>query len=148
MIRVQTRRRRSAAALVETAAVVTVFLMVLFGVFEYCRLLFVRQMVENAAREGARYAIVNTNDSNLVTDTQAQVNARMGGHTSAVLNWNVQVYYADSNGNNLGAPQNAPFGSYIAVQIDCDYNPIVPSLLWMNQTVHIRTKSFMCSEAN
>lgn len=148
MARLQKRRGRPAAALVETAAVVTVFLMVLFGVFEYCRLIFVQQMVENAAREGARYAIVNTPDTNLVADTQAQVNARMAGLNNALLNYNVQVYYADSNGNNIGQPQNAPFGAYIAVQIDCDYNPIVPSLLWMNQKIHIRTKAFMCSEAN
>ncbi len=148
MARVQTRQGRSAAALVETAAIVVVFLMLLFGVFEYCRLVFVQQLVENAAREGARFAIVNTNDTNLVADTQAQVAARMGGLQNAVLNWKVQVYYSDSNGTNLGAPQNAPFGSFIAVQVDCDYNPITPSLLWMNQTVHIRSKAYMCSEAN
>ncbi len=142
------RAGRPAAALVETAAVCAIFLMVLFGVFEYCRLLWVRQMVENAAREGARYAIVNTADPNLVANTQAVVTTRMSGLQNALLNWKVQVYYADSSGNNLGAPQNAPFGGYIAVQIDCDYNPIVPVLLWMNNTVHIQTKAFMCSEAN
>ena len=148
MARAPTCHGRPGAALIETAAVVIVFLMVLLGIFEYCRLIFVQQMVESAAREGARYAIVNTNDSNLVADTQTQVKARMSGLNNALLNWNVQVYYADSNGNNLGAPQNAPFGSYIAVQIDCDYNPIAPALLWMNRTVHIQTKAYMCSEAN
>src|SRR4029077_20340838 len=77
MARLQTRRGRPAAALVETAAVVIVFLLFLFGIFEYCRLIYVQQMVENAAREGARYAIVNTTDTNLIADTQAQVNAKM-----------------------------------------------------------------------
>ena len=218
MARLQTRRGRPAAALVETAAILVVFLMVLFGVFEYCRLVFVQQLIENAAREGARFAIVNTNDTNLVADTQAAVNARMGGMTNALLNWNIQVFHADANGNptyqfqtdgtgpyvadgsgnktyiqyDSGAQQyyinnngsqinvalnnqtstvtdssgqfagwaaknsianvdpagNAAFGQYIAVQIDCDYNPIVPSLLWLNNTIHLQTKAFMCSEAN
>jgi Flp pilus assembly protein TadG len=210
--------RRSAAALIETAAVLVIFLMLLFGVFEYCRLLFVKQLVDNAAREGARFAIVNTTDANLIADTQAVVNARMAGMQGAVNNWQVQVYHADSNGNpvygyqsdsngpyvqnsqgaktyfaydssssqyyitqgssqiyftlntssstvndtsgqfanwasqnqigNIDAPMNAAFGQYIAVQIDCDYNPIVPSLLLMNQTIHIQTRALMYSEAN
>jgi Flp pilus assembly protein TadG len=212
------RRGRSAAAIVETAAVVVVFLLILFGVFEYCRLLWVRQMVENAAREGARFAVVNTTDTGLISDTTAQVNARMCNLQTALKNWTIQVYHADSNGNptyqyqndsggnyvsdtkgnktymtydsssqqyyitsgaskiyvtlntttntvndssgqfatwasknnigNIDPPQNAAFGQYIGVQIDCDYNPIVPSLLMMNQTIHIQTKALMYSEAN
>jgi Flp pilus assembly protein TadG len=219
MARLSIRRGRPAAALVETAAILIVFLLFLFGIFEYCRLIWVQQMVENAAREGARFAVVNTPDANLIPDTQAQVNAKMSGLQNALLNWNVQVFRADSNGNpvytyqtdgtgpyltnssggkqyisynsgtqqyyvtvggntynvgldathgvvtdqsggqfgawaqqnNLGgqdAPGNAAFGQYIAVQIDCDYNPIVPTLLMLNNTIHIRTKAFMCSEAN
>jgi Flp pilus assembly protein TadG len=220
MARLHSRdRERSGAALVETAAVVVIFMMVLFGVFEYCRLMFVRQLVANAAREGARYAVVNTNDTNLVADTQAQVAARMGGLQNAVQNWTVSVYHADGNGNpvyqyqtdstgpyvqsgsgtktyiqtnvstgqkyimngstqinislntttstvtdnssgsfaawaaqnklgNIDGPTDALFGQYIAVVIDCDYNPIVPSLLMLNQTIHIRSKAFMYSEAN
>jgi Flp pilus assembly protein TadG len=220
MARLHSRdRQRSGAALVETAAVVVIFLMVLFGVFEYCRMMFTRQLVDNAAREGARFAVVNTTDTNLVADTQAQVNYRMGGFQNAVKNWTVSVYHADSNGNpvyqyqtdstgpyvqstsgtktyiqtngstgqkyimngstqinislntststvtdnssgsfatwaaqnnigNIDGPGNAAFGQYIAVVIDCDYNPIVPSLLFLNQTIHIRTKAFMYSEAN
>jgi hypothetical protein len=218
MARLQTRRGRPGAALVETAAILVVFLMVLFGVFEYCRLVFVQQLVENAAREGARFAIVNTYDTSLVADTNAVIDARMAGMKRAVINWNVQVFHADSNGNptyqfqtdatgpyvadnqgnktyiqydggtgqnyipnggsniyiglnnqtstvndssgqfaawakqnnigNIDPAGNAAFGQYIAVQIDCDYNPIVPSLLWLNQTIHIQTKAFMNSEAN
>ncbi len=213
------RRARSGAALVETAAVLVIFLMILFGVFEYCRLLFMKQLIDNAAREGARYAVVNTTDPNLIASTQAVINTKMGGFSNYVLNWNVQVYRADISGNPVydyqsdkvgnyvtdgkgaknyiqfdavknqnyvidpslnkvyftldtkttsitdasGAfstyasangvtltdtPTNAAFGQYIAVQIDCDYNPIVPNMLRLNQTVHLRTKAFMYSEAN
>jgi Flp pilus assembly protein TadG len=212
------RHARSGAALVETAAVCVIFFLLLFGVFEYCRFIFVKQLIDNAAREGARFAVVNSPDTNLIADTQAQVNRYMGGFNNAVKNWNVQVFHADGNGNpvygfqtdstgpyvqngsgtksyiqydstaqqnyvtsgttkiyftlnnitntindvngtfapwaaqnNLGnydPPGDAGFGQYIAVQIDCDYNPIVPTLLMMNQTIHLRTKAFMYSEAN
>jgi Flp pilus assembly protein TadG len=215
------RPRRHGAALVETTAVVIVFLLLLFGVLEYCRFIFLRQLVDNAAREGARFAVVSTSYPTLSADTQAVVNARMAGFSSAVKNWSVQVYHADSNGNkvygyqsdsggnyvastsgtktyiqfdsntnqnyvvdtannnakvyftlnttantindtsgnfatwagqnnlgNVDGPANATFGQYIAVQIDCDYNPIAPTLLMANQTVHITTKALMYSEAN
>ncbi len=54
------RRRRRGAVVVESALVLSVFLMLLFGMFEYCRFLLVLQVTNNAARSGARYAVVNT----------------------------------------------------------------------------------------
>jgi Flp pilus assembly protein TadG len=148
LVRLRRPPERSGSALVETTAVIIVFLLLLFGVLEYCRFIFLRQLIDNAAREGARYAVVNTTDLNIVNDATAVVNARMAGFSNAVKNWTVQVYWSDSNGNNIGSPTNAQFGQYIAVQIDCDYNPIVPSLLMMNQTMHLTAKAMMYSEAN
>ena len=113
MARLPIRRGRPAAALVETAAILIVFLLFLFGIFEYCRLIYVQQMVENSAREGARYAIVNTTDTNLIADTQAQINARMSGLQNALLNWTVQVYRADSNGNPVYTYQTDATGPYL-----------------------------------
>jgi Flp pilus assembly protein TadG len=141
-------RERMGTTAVETAAVATVFLMLLFGILEYCRLIYVQQVVYNAAREGARYAIVNTNNSTLVADTQAKVQHYMGGLDKTLQNYSCQVYAADTNGNNVGSPLNAPFGQYICVQVELDYSPIVPSLLFMNQTLTISSKCCMGSEAN
>ena len=84
-------RKRHGAAMVETAAVVSVFLLVLFGVLEYCRLLFIRQLVANAARDGARYATVNTMSPTVVEDTRARVIQLMGGMDGKVRNFTVQV---------------------------------------------------------
>jgi Flp pilus assembly protein TadG len=139
--------RRGAAA-VETAAVVSVFLLFLFGVFEYCRMIYVRQVVDNAAREGARYAIVNTYNSTLVTDTQAVVKGRMGGLDQTLQNYACNVYASDASGNNLGSPLNVAFGKYICCDVKVDYSPIVPSFLFLNQTLTIRSKCLMGSEAN
>jgi len=139
---------RRGAAMVETAAVLSLFLLLLFGVMEYCRLIFMRQLIENATREGARFAVVNTNDPNLVADTQTSVNRAMAGMNNGLNNYAVTVYQADSNGNNIGAASSAQFGQYICVQIDGDYNPIAPVLLLLGNNLHFTQKTMMYSEAN
>ena len=45
--------------LVESALVLGIFLVLLFGIFEYCRFLLVLHVTTNASRDGARYASVN-----------------------------------------------------------------------------------------
>jgi hypothetical protein len=52
-------RRRGGATTVEASVVISVFLLFLFGMFEYCRFIFFLHVSTNAARDGARYAVVN-----------------------------------------------------------------------------------------
>ena len=141
-------RARHGAAAVETAAVMIVFSLFLFGILEYCRLIYVQQIVQNAAREGARYAIVNSYNPTVVSDTQAQVLKFMGGLDKSLPNYSCQVYAADVSGNNIGGPQNVPFGQYICCDISLTYSPILPSFLFLNQTMTMRSKCCMGSEAN
>lgn len=139
---------RSGATLVELAIVVAVFLMFFFGILEYCRLVFVREVIINAAREGARYAVVNSVGSTVVADTQARVKTRMCGLDTQTKFYSCQVYKANAAGTSIGAAGDAAFGEYIAVQIDYDYTPIVPSLLFMSKTIRITARDLMYSEAN
>lgn len=53
------RRQRRGQALVEFALVAPFFFLLLFSVIEFGRAVYYVQMLNNAAREGARYAIVN-----------------------------------------------------------------------------------------
>ena len=53
-------RSRRGSVVVETAIVLSVLLTGLLGIFEYGRLGMIRQLMNNAAREGARMAIVST----------------------------------------------------------------------------------------
>jgi TadE-like protein len=65
-------RARRGATTVETAIVLSIVFLFIFGILEYCRFLFFLEMAENAAREGARYAICNTSRSvsvGAMTDT-------------------------------------------------------------------------------
>lgn len=65
---------RRGATLPEFALLLTVFLMFLFGVFEYARYLLVLHTVTNASRDGARYAVISSSNPNagtFTTDTTA-----------------------------------------------------------------------------
>lgn len=55
----QARRRSRGQALVEFALVVPWFFLMLFGIIEAGRFIFYYETLNNATREGARYAIVN-----------------------------------------------------------------------------------------
>jgi hypothetical protein len=131
------RQRRLASALVETAAVAGVFL----------------QLSENACREGCRYAVVNTStdtDNDYSQDVTDVVNQYMNNMGARMKNFTVTVSQADSSGSIISGatPQSTPFGGYIVVQIDYDYDTIAPSLMFLNKTLHVTTKAYMCSEAN
>ena len=56
-------RRRSGQALVEFALVLPIFLLLLFGTIDFGRYVYYVQILNNAAREGARYAIVHGGNS-------------------------------------------------------------------------------------
>jgi Flp pilus assembly protein TadG len=52
--------RRDGAAAVEFAVVVPVLIILVFGMIEFSRLMMVEQVLDNAAREGCRRAVLNT----------------------------------------------------------------------------------------
>jgi hypothetical protein len=52
-------RRRPAATVVEMAFVISLFMLFMFGIFEYSRYIMFLQISTNALRDAARYACVN-----------------------------------------------------------------------------------------
>ena len=139
--------RRPGATAVEMAVVIAIVALFIFGILEYCLIVYVHQVTENAAREGARYAIVNSTDPNLVANTQNVVKSFLGGLDSKMKNYSCTVYLADNNGNNIGAATNAKFGEFVCVDVSVDYVPISPGLTFLS-TFSIRHKCGMGSEAN
>ena len=144
------RNARRGAAVPETAIVLSVVLVCLLGVFEYGRIVMIRQLLNNAVREGARTAIVGTAANPPTTTDQiiGQVQDSLAGQS--LDNVNVQVYLADpATGENLGAWDTAAYGGAIAVQIDADYTPILPTSLGiLPSPLHLSAVSIMLSEAN
>ena len=160
-MRIRTQRidRRRAASMVEFAAVAPLFFLLLFGFFEYARFLFTVQLVNNAAREGARYAVVNTTTvatpsaATLAVQTYVdnylagQGGSQYVGYTPAA---NISVYTADPiTGQNTSIPwQNAGWGSGIGVSVSGNYQPIVPGLLFMMGSITLTGTCVMTVEAN
>ncbi|MBI1832153.1 MAG: pilus assembly protein [Planctomycetes bacterium] len=147
MLATKATQRREGATAVELAAVVVVFTMLFFGILEYCLIVFTMNVVENAAREGARYAVVNVSDTTLVSDTQTYVQSLMGGLDTKMTGYSCQLYKADTSGNNTGSATGAQFGQYICCDVSITYTPITPGLLYL-KAFTIRSKCSMISEAN
>lgn len=160
--------RRSGATTVEVSIVLSVFLLFLFGIFEYCRYLMMIQVTTNAARDGARYAVVNlgkgasfatTNYSDGVTtypSIQNYVNNRMAGLQAMIDGYTVSVFACDSDQLNLSVPVIAPksgstwnaaqFGERVAVRITGSYRTILPNFLMMGAVLPINVVVTMGSE--
>jgi Flp pilus assembly protein TadG len=80
------RKRRRGAAAVEFAIVLPVFVILVFGMIEYGRMVMVQQVITNASREGARRAVL---DGATTTSVQSAVtsyltNASVNGGSTAV----------------------------------------------------------------
>lgn len=63
------RRNRSGVAVVEFAIVAPVFVLFVMGMIEVSRGLMVQEVIVNAAREGARVAVLDNSTSSSVTST-------------------------------------------------------------------------------
>jgi len=84
------RSRRGAAAL-ETALVMISATSLVFGVFEFSRLFMDWNLLNNAAREGCRYAIVNNTSTTISTGVQTTVTNYMAGQSTSFSNFTVSV---------------------------------------------------------
>jgi Flp pilus assembly protein TadG len=146
--------KRRGVSLVEFAFVSIILCMLVFGILEYCLFLYTYQIMQNAAREGARYGVVNYNDANQVAEIQAYVQSLMMGLDTKMTNYSCQVYLADANGNNINSSNpvanatTAQFGQNICVQVNLTYTPVTPGLLFLSSSLNLQTKCCMASEAN
>ena len=116
------KRIRRGVATVETALVLSICFVFMFGLFDFCRLLMVRQVVANAAREGARYATVSTDT---VTSSQVQtvVQNFLAGQAAGAT---ISVYLANpATGANIGTWETAQQGQAVGVQVTTNYTPLL-----------------------
>jgi Flp pilus assembly protein TadG len=121
-------RRRRAATLVETAMVFLPLVVLMFGIFEYGRLLMAWNLLNNAAREGCRYALVNNTSATISTDVQSIVTNYMAGQTSAFSNFTVTV--SGTHNGTATAVNNLVAGDMISVNVSGQYQflNIIPGI--------------------
>jgi Flp pilus assembly protein TadG len=164
---------RRGVTVVESALVLSVFLLLLFGIFEYCRFLFVLHVTNNSAREGARFASVNINNSSM---TSAQITGyttmMMSGVQNNISGYAVAVYAVDPTGLTLTPPviraasanpptypnpfnssdpnavawNSAGFPNRIAVSIQGSYVPVTPTFLIMPSSIPIYITAVLGAE--
>lgn len=151
-------QRRSGGTLVEMAVIAIVCLSFMFAIFEYGRVVFTRQVMENAARAGARFAVVTptsylsptTADANL----QAAVESALAGQGQNLVNKKVEAYQADDAGNKIGPWTSTPFGRNMVVEVSGDLQLMFPTFGFVSanattpNAVHLRIKCMMRGEAN
>lgn len=164
------RPTRRGMTIVESALVLSVFLMLLFGIFEYARFLMVLHLTSNAARDGARYAAVNVSQPSSLDSTDYTVGTRTytnikqytkdrtGGTYKQINGFDVQVFAV--NGAQLALDPANPqamtdgtlwngvsFPNKVGVQITGSYTPLLPTFLWMPASIPIKITSVTGSES-
>src|SRR5262249_33544928 len=128
--------------------ILPIFLMTLMGVFEYGRFIMIRNLADNAVREGARFAVVHTYDRT-TAQIQAAVLAKLVGQDAQLGTPTVQVFKSDpTSGVSVGPWTDAQFGDCIKVQLNGPYRPAVPAFLGMNSSIAFQAQAVMRSEAN
>jgi Flp pilus assembly protein TadG len=147
-------RRARGATTVETALVLPIVLLFMFGIFEYGRYFMTMQLLNNAAREGARYAIAHlqpvtlgpTTYGNSTSDVTNVINGITAGVT--LNNQAINVYASDAQGNNLGTWTSAIAGQSVTVQITGDFRFMTAAFLNLPSTIAVDIKSAMDAEGN
>lgn len=96
----QHQNSRSGAAVVETAIVMPVFLMIIWGVVEFSRATMVGQIVTSAARKGARSAILDGSNNSAVTqEVREFVVKAVKGVQPADINVAITIVPGPNNAN-------------------------------------------------
>jgi len=123
------RRNRRAAAAVEFAVIAPVFLLLVFGMIEYGRMVMVYQVLTNASREGARAAVL---DGATATSVTSAVNS----YLSAALVTGATVTVAPN------PPANAQYGDPVTVTVSIPFSQVswLPSPMYLgSQTLSSAT---------
>lgn len=140
------RRRRGGAVVVETALVLNVCLIFLLGLYDFSRVIMVEQLITNAAREGCRYAVVNTSSATTSQVQSCVTNYLCGQQIGSLV---INVYQANpTTGANLGAWTNAGLSSSVGVQITGTINPITPTFSLLPHSLPVQATCIMASEGN
>ena len=116
--------KRRGAAVVEFAFVAPVFFLLVFGMIEFGRMVMVQQIITNAAREGARVAI-------LPSETTAQV-------TTAVSNYLTGAGISGATTTvSPSPPSSAAYGALVTVTVTIPFT----SVSWTASPIFLGSKT-------
>lgn len=115
-------------AMVEFALILPIFLLILCGILDFGWLFYNQLSLNNACREGARYAVVNTADG---ADTQAIINHIENTTTTVFANDGVDITVTYSSPSD-------PTAGDITVTLEADisfFTPVLSTVLGKEKTI-------------
>lgn len=125
------RKNRRGASVVEFAIVAPVFFLLVFGMIEYGRMVMVQQVITNAAREGARQAVLDGATHDQVVDLVVDY-----GQKAGVSIGSSQVTVTPNN------PASAAFGEPVEVSVAIPFGQVswLPSPIYLGgKTLNAKT---------
>jgi Flp pilus assembly protein TadG len=170
--------RRSGATSVEFAVISIVLFMLLFGIYEYGRYVFLLHLTNTAAHDAARFAAVHTGGPTMANDPatidvaeirqvfytgQVSGNATVYGRGMCGMEHNIDgcqvyvfavpdtdLYASPPNLSPTGKPdwKTAKFQQKIAVRIEGTYKPVVTSLIGLGSSYPFTVTVLVNSEGN
>jgi Flp pilus assembly protein TadG len=117
------RKRRAGQSLVEFALVVPFLLVLLLGIMEFGWFMKNELTVSNAAREGARYAVIGRSTSDIISRVQTKAATVPGAPDKLTItlkrddNDASNGYNYNTNLGNSGSSNDAPTGCMIQVNV-------------------------------
>ena len=137
------RRQRGAAA-VEFAVVAPVFVLLIFGMIEYGRMVMVQQMLTNASREGARRAVL---EGATETDVRTVVRNYLTPANIPIASGDITIQIGDPP--VAAALDSAEFGDPIHVSVGVNFGSVswLPSPMYLSTGTRMSATSVMRKES-
>lgn len=123
-------------ALVEFAIVLPLLLLITFGIIEFGLLMFNKQVITNASREGARAGIVASDPRVTTAEIQSIVNSYCSGHlVTFASSPTAPTTIVTINGQDFGDP--------LVVTVQYPYSFLASGLLGMSNTLTLSAATTM-----
>lgn len=121
-------KREDGQAMVEFALILPVFLLILCGIIDFGWLFYNQLSLNNACREGARYAVVNTAEDG---NTQSIINHIENSTTTVFANDGVDIEVIYSSPND---PTSGDITVNLEAQISF-FTPVLSSVMGKEKTI-------------
>jgi Flp pilus assembly protein TadG len=118
------KQSRKGAALLEFAVILPVYLLFVFGIIEYGRMVMVQQIITGAAREGARVGVLDDSTSATVS-TAANRILSAAGIASATIS------------ATPDPPSSATYASFVTVTVSVPFS----SVSWLPSPMYLGGKT-------
>ncbi len=133
-------KNENGATAVEFSFVFPVLLLLLFGMFEFCRVVFTQGILSYSAEQGTRFAMVNFDHDNIDADYIAAIKDEIEAKSRDSF-----ILISDENISdfNIEVVTNVDNTSIVNITIDYNYQMSMPIIPHADFTLRGRSESFL-----